>query len=211
MKVEVRDVSDFNSIEVSNGLHVYITFGNAQSLEIEADENLHDVIRTEVTGGVLKVYSEMNIRNSKAKNIRVTVPELEEIEASAAASVRCENTLKTNMLSISVSSAADVKVEVKAKEIEMDASSSGSIDIRGEADDLDVNVSSAGSIDAYDLTVKNCRVSASSAGSSKLRVTEELSAEASSAGSIHYKGEPRIVKLDSSSGGSIKGHDISSN
>jgi len=203
VKVESREITDFKSIDASNGLHVYITFGNSLSLEIEADANLHDVIRTEVKSGTLHVFSERNIRNEKAKNIRITVPSLEEIEVSSAADVRCENILSTDRITISASSAGELRLETLAKEIRVDASSSGSVELIGEAQELEADVSSAGSIDAGKLMVKYCNVSASSAGSAKVWVSDELNAKASSAGSIRYKGDPGNKKIDTSSAGSV--------
>jgi hypothetical protein len=203
VKVESRTVDEFKSVEASNGLHVFITFGDSQSLEIEADENLHEIIRTEVESGTLRVFSEKNIRSEKAKNIRITVPSLEEIEVSSAASVKGENVLKADRLTISVSSAGELRLETHAKEIRVDASSSGSVELRGEAQELDADASSAGSIDAERLMVKICYVSASSAGSATVCASDELNAQASSAGNIRYKGDPTNKKIDTSSAGSV--------
>jgi hypothetical protein len=204
VKVESREVADFNTVRASNGLDVFITFGKSYSVEVEADENLQNVIRTEVSGGSLKIYSEKNIRNEKAKNIRITVPSLEEIEASSAADVKCENVLETNRLTISASSAGEVRMEVKTKEIHVDASSSGSVELSGESLQLEADASSAGSIDAEKLQVKYCTVSASSAGSASVWASDEINAQASSAGTIRYKGDPSSKKIDTSSAGTVK-------
>jgi len=106
-------------------------------------------------------------------------------------------------LHISVSSAGKLRIETVADEINAEASSGGNVELRGTADELEVDVSSAGSIDADRLEVKNCDVSASSAGSASVWVSEELRAEASSAGNIHYKGKPANKRVNTSSGGSI--------
>lgn len=203
IKIVSREITDFKSIEASNGLNVFITFGNTLSLEVEADENLQEVILTEVNSGTLRVHTNKNIRNATAKNIRITVPTLEDIEVSSAADVRCENILKTERLDISVSSAGQLRLETDAKEVSAEASSSGSMELRGEADDLKVTVSSAGSIDADKLEVKFCKASASSAGNVKVWVTDQLNAEASSAGNVQYKGDPANKKIDTSSAGSV--------
>ncbi len=203
VRVESREVSDFNSVDASNGLHVFITFGDASSLQVEADENLHEIIRTEVESGQLRVYTEKNIRNAKAKNIRITVPSLKEIEVSSAADVKCENVLNTSQIELSASSAGSLRLETNAGEIRVDASSSGSIELRGEVGELDVDVSSAGTVDADRLQAKYVRVSASSAGNASVWALEELKADASSAGNIQYKGEPASRKVETSSAGSV--------
>ena len=112
--------------------------------------------------------------------------------------------LKTETLDLSVSSAGDIKLEVYAKEIELDISSSGDMTLSGEADMLDADLSSAGDLNAYDLTVREADISVSSAGNADITVTEKLSARASSAGDINYKGNPKYVDAQSSSAGGIK-------
>lgn len=203
VKIETRNIGEFNSIEASNGLHVFITFGQPATLEVEADENLHDVIKTEVTSGTLRIFSEKNIRNEKAKNIRISVPTLEDIEVSSAADVQGENKLEADRLNISVSSAGNLRLEIVAKELDVDASSSGNLELKGEAQELEADVSSAGTIDTDRLLVKFCRVSASSAGNASVWVSDEIIAEASSAGNIRYKGDPSKKKIDTSSAGSV--------
>ena len=45
--------SDFSTIKVSQGLDLYITQSNDVSLSVEADENLHELIMTEVENDIL--------------------------------------------------------------------------------------------------------------------------------------------------------------
>ena len=69
---------------------------------------------------------------------------------------------------------------------------------------LNIDASSAGQIDAYDLEAQKVTAEASSAGSLKINVINELVARASSGGNIRYHGNPDKFITDSSSGGSVK-------
>lgn len=53
---ETREVGEFDQIKVSRGMNVYISQGTPASVVVIADNNLHEIIQTEVRGGVLKVY-----------------------------------------------------------------------------------------------------------------------------------------------------------
>lgn len=203
LTTENRDIADFSSIRASGGLKVKINIGKEYSVSVEADENLQEYILTEVHSGELNIATERNIRHAKARNVIVTLPELNEISVSGAADVSCETLLKTDKFDADVSSAGKLEMEIKAKEIILEASSSGKIKIFGESDQLRLNVSSAGSIDADKLMVKYCKASASSAGSASLWVTDEIEADASSAGSLVYKGDPGNKNISTSSAGSI--------
>jgi hypothetical protein len=41
-----RSVSGFQTVEVQDGIDLYITQGSAEKLQIEADANLHEFIKT---------------------------------------------------------------------------------------------------------------------------------------------------------------------
>ena len=83
-----RDISkDFTKVKVSAGIELIIDQGNEVSLTVEADENLHDIIITEVEDGKLKIYSEKNIWKSAAKKVYLTVNTLEELKASSGSNV----------------------------------------------------------------------------------------------------------------------------
>ena len=199
-----RKTEQFTGIKVSSGIDVYLKQGDNLSLTVEADENLHEYILTEVRDGVLNVYTDANIREAERTRVNVTIKEINSVKASSAGDVFGQTPLKTETLDLSVSSAGDIKLEVYAKEIDLEISSSGDMTLSGEADVLDADLSSAGDLNAYDLTVREAEISVSSAGNADITVTEKLSARASSAGDINYKGDPKYVDAQSSSAGGIK-------
>ena len=199
-----REAGSFSGIKVSTGIDVYLKQGNNQSIRVEADENLHEYILTEIEGDVLHVYTEANIRDAGEKKVYVTMKEISSVKATSAGDVIGETPVKTDEIEIDASSAGDIKLEVYAKDIEVDISSSGDVTLTGEADVLEADLSSAGNLNAVDLKVREAEVSVSSAGDADINVTEKLQARASSAGDVHYSGNPKYVDAHSSSAGSIR-------
>lgn len=206
VRSETRRVDDFHGIEAAAGLKVYVTFGEMMNeVEVEADENLHEYIETEVIGGILKIRTRKGIRNAKARNIYVNAGKIDHLEASSAAHLLCENILDTRAIEIDVSSAADLELHVEADRIEINVSSSGNARIEGRAYEMYAEVSSAGTLRASDLEVKDCVVEASSAGNARVFVTEKLEAGASSAGHISYRGSPNTKQIRKTSAGTVSG------
>lgn len=201
---EERRVSDFNEINVSTGIDVYIKQGDNISVEIVADENLMAVIKTEVKNNKLKVHTTKNISMAKSKKVYLTYVELDRIEVSSAGDVKGENTLKADHLYIRLSSAGDLKLDVNAKEMDINISSSGNATLSGKTDVLKAGLSSAGDLYAFDLEAKSGDVDVSSAGDARVFITEEASFSSSSAGDIIYKGDPKINRISTSSAGSVK-------
>jgi hypothetical protein len=198
-----RNVDSFTGIKVSSGIDVYLRQGDKVSVSVEADENLHEYIRTEVRNGILNVYSETNIRNAERKRVHVTMKDIESIKTTSAGDVIGEGKITSDRLELSASSAGDIKLDVKATDIIVDISSSGDISLTGETDKLRADLSSAGDLNAYELSTRVADLSVSSAGDADINVSEKLYARASSAGDINYKGDPRNVDAHSSSAGGI--------
>ena len=198
-----RKTEDFTGVKVSTGIDVYLKQGNNMSVTVEADENLHEYIITEVRDGVLNIYTDANIRDAERKRVYVTMKEVNSVKTTSAGDVIGETPVKSDRLELSASSAGDIKLEVKAKDINIDISSSGDMTLNGEADILKADLSSAGDLNAYNLKVREADISASSAGDADINVTEKITARASSAGDINYMGDPKYIDSHSSSAGGI--------
>ena len=198
-----RTAGNFSAIKVSAGIDVYLSQGDRQAITVEADENLHDYIMTEVRDDVLHVYTDVNIRDAEMKRVYVALQEVTYIETSSAGDVIGETPVNSDELRLSASSAGNITLEVHAKTVNADISSSGDIILSGDADILRADVSSAGDLKAFDLRVREAGVLTSSAGSAEINVSEKLTAKASSAGDINYIGDARIIDAYSSSAGGV--------
>jgi len=200
---EERDIGEFTGLKVSSGIDVVIRQGNEISLELEADDNLHDVIITEVVDNTLKIKALKNIRKARSKKVYLVYEELNSIRISSAGDVTGENTLQTDKLNIDLSSAGDLNLEVEAENITCDISSAGDVKLSGKAGVLVASWSSAGDLHAYELSTRKAEVSCSRAGDARVYASEEFNLRSSSAGSIYYKGDGRVANSHTSSAGSI--------
>lgn len=200
---EERSAGSFSGVKASTGIDVYLSQGEKMSIVVEADENLHEYIQTVVSNGVLKIYSDVNIRDAEMKRVYVTMKEIVSVSSTSAGDVFGETPVRTDNLKLSASSAGDIKLEVYAENIDLNVSSSGDITLSGEADRLDADLSSAGDLNAYNFKVREARISVSSAGDADIYVTERLTAHASSAGDVNYKGDPEYIDAHSSSAGGV--------
>ncbi|MBL3658022.1 head GIN domain-containing protein [Fulvivirga sediminis] len=205
--VEERNLESFHEIRTGQAIDVYLKKGSTESVKIEAKGiDLNDVV-TFVSGGRLKIeLNDGHFRNHSVK-VYVTYVNLDGISASSASSVYGEDQIEGESMDIGVSSAADVEVSVAVNQLEVSVSSSGDLDLKGSANYAEIKASSAGGIDAYDLKAKHVRARVSSAGSAKIHALQEIDADASSGGSIRYRGNPQKSQTNTSSGGSVRKSD----
>lgn len=201
---ETRTIPDsFTGIKVSQGIEVQLTQGKDHSLSIEMDDNLHELLITEVEDGILKIYFKKNVNKRKSSTLYLTTPIIEMIETSSGASVVGTNTFKTSDLSLDSSSGSEINIRVKATTITAESSSGSAIKLEGTSTHFSADSSSGSEIDAIRLTSKQVSADVSSGASIEIDVTDNLMAKASSGGSIHYKGEPVEKSIRKSSGGSV--------
>jgi len=193
----------FTKINVSTGLDLYLSQGTKNKVTLEADENLHDIIITEVNDGVLKIYSEKNIWQAKARKVYVTVKNLEGLTATSGSDVYTEDVLKVETIKVSATSGADIRIALDADTVETSATSGSDIRISGTANNHTSRANSGASIEAYKLISKNATVNVSSGADINIYASESINAKASSGGDIDFKGNPREINKKSSSGGSV--------
>jgi hypothetical protein len=194
---------DFTKIKVSTGLDLYIIQGAIPKIIVEADENLQDIILTEVNDGVLKIYTEKNIWRAKSRKIYVTLKTIEEITATSGADVYTNKTINADHIQLSTTSGANIKVSLKAKTVESNATSGSDIEISGTTKQHNSKATSGASINAYKLKSETVNVKVSSGADINIYASKALTAKASSGGDIDYRGKPRKITKKSSSGGSI--------
>ena len=106
-----RKLDSFTGVKVSSGIDVYLKQGNNESVSVEADENLHEYILTEVRNGVLNVYSEYNIRDAERKRVYVTMKEVNSVRTTSAGDVIGETPINSDRLELSASSAGDINLK----------------------------------------------------------------------------------------------------
>lgn len=194
---------DIQGIEVQEGITVYLTNGNDQSLTIETDENLVDLIKTEFKGGTLKIFCEPNIKKSKARNVYLTTDNISKIETSSTAKVIAENTIFCKSMHLESSSSSSIELRVNTDDLYVNSSSGSKITISGKSSNYTVDSSSGSFINTYTLKAQNTKAKASSGSHIKLYTTESLKAKASSGGIIKYEGNPKKIEKKETSGGKI--------
>ncbi len=198
-----RHLSGFDAISVSTGLDLYLSQDSVEKVIVEADENLQDIIITEVRGGELKIYCEKNIFHASEKKVYVTLKNIHSLSGSAGAEVETASALNLERLSVSASSGSDVKIGLNSEEIVADASSGGHLKIIGKAQSIEASSSSGADINATDLICETGKADASSGGGISVYASEKVRCEASSGGHVNVYGNPKERDSSSSSGGNV--------
>ena len=70
--IEQKEIGDFNVLEVSDNIEVYLDKGEKCELKIEADDNLHAIISLDLSAKTLRLNTSKTATNYKKLIVRVT-------------------------------------------------------------------------------------------------------------------------------------------
>jgi hypothetical protein len=182
-KSEKRDLPAFKAIDTTGAYEVEVMCQKAASFEIEADDNILPLIKTEVRDGVLYVSNQQRYNSAKAVALRISLPELISVSSRGAGEITVQDANGDN-LKIESTGAASIKASGKVK--------SATISSTG-----------AGDIDASRLQAEKARVTVTGAASVNVDVTEQLDVSVSGVGSVSYSGNPKTVNKSVSGIGSV--------
>ena len=202
--VKSRTISgSFNSVTAGKGLEVIIEQGAQQSVTVEADDNLHQHIKTELKGNTLEITADTNIGNAQSKKITVVLPQIKSIESAGGSQVSSRGTLKEDSIELTSNGGSGLTVTIETRNLKTDASGGSHTSIKGTTENLEADASSGSSIDAENLKTENVRAESSSGSSITVNPKRNLTAEASSGAHIYYVSTPAQLKQNASSGGGV--------
>jgi len=204
---QVRDVKEFHSIHVGNAFDVYLSQGNEEKVVVSAKDvkDVADIV-VEVKNGVLWVhYNHKKWYKSNQKlKAYISFKYIDELVISGACDVDIAGTLVVKEdMKIDLSGASDLtgKIEV-GKALSVELSGASDAKVSGRATNIDIDATGASSFKGFDFAVDNCNAKATGASDIKITVNKELSAKATGASSINYKGSGviRDIKTSGASG-----------
>lgn len=201
---EERTISeDFSTIKATEGLDVYLTQSDNESIVVEADENLQELILTEVEDGVLKIHTKENIGNATSKKVKISFKDISSIISTSGSDVYSTNTITVEKLTLKSTSGSDIKLDVNTSVLNCSSTSGSDIMLTGKTIKLIAEATSGSDIKAADLIAESSEVKATSGADITVNTSKELTARATSGGDVKYYGNPEKVDTKDSPSGSI--------
>ncbi|MFI5130756.1 MAG: head GIN domain-containing protein [Chitinophagales bacterium] len=201
--VQVREAKDFHAIRLSSAFNVFLTQGNEEKVAVSAaDEKDLAYITVQVRNGVLEVgwdHKRKWGRGNKKLKAYISFKAIDKLAVGGACDVDIAGTITADDLKIDLSGASDLsgKIEVKEKLI-MDLSGASDAKLSGTAKEMVIDANGASSFKGFNFSVDYCNATASGASDIKITVNKELSAQASGASGVDYRGEGKIRDIKTS-------------
>jgi Putative auto-transporter adhesin, head GIN domain len=205
IKTETRNTSDYESISVSGSFEVQLTSGKEGNITVTGDENLLDIIITEVEGENLKIKFKTGSNVSYSKRILITVPvqEIEKLTLSGSGRISAENKLKSQNFSTTLSGSGKMNLVLDTQNLTSTLSGSGQLALQGTSENFDITISGSGKVNAKNFVSDTVTATISGSGNATVHSTETIKAVVSGSGQVNYAGNPKNIEEKVSGSGGI--------
>jgi len=156
-----------------------------QVVTVTFDDNLVEVIETEVEGSTLYIGSSRNVSYSSSRGCRIdiTVAGLNEVELKGSGDVLIDG-LDSDLFAYTVAGSGDLVV-------------------RGSAREIEIAVKGSGDINARDLIARDAYVRIMGSGDVQVHATESFDGSVYGSGDIRYYGNPAHISTRVAGSGEI--------
>lgn len=195
------NLASFSTLECSLAADIEITQGANQSVTVTGQENIIELIQTEVADGKWRIKlpkgTWADYDNLKFK---VTMKEVRGLGMAGSGSISTTNKIMTEELQLGLSGSGKITVDADAEYIDCGISGSGDIYLKGKAKELNIGTSGSGDLKASDCMVEKVKIGISGSGDCLVNASESLEAGIAGSGSVRYKGRPKVKSSVSGSG-----------
>jgi hypothetical protein len=184
-----RAVAAAQQLDVSGPIMVEVRVGAAPQMVVEADSNLLPLIRTEVRGDELRIWTDASFSTRNPIRITYSTPQLVEVRSSGSGRITVSG-LAGAPLKVRKNGSGRIELSGQVAGFDAQNRGSGTIEASGlRATNANLSVSSSGSIRVGEIRGQYANVSVSSSGSVQAEgAVQSLTARVNSSGSINLEG-----------------------
>src|SRR4051812_2264643 len=146
-----RTVAPFSAIDMSVPAEIYYYTGTEYKVQIQAQQNITDLIESNVSGSTLQLRFNRNNVNIKSKGVRINVtsPNVNSIRISGSGNFYAPVGIEADHLQLSLSGSCGAEIDsLIANSFASSISGSGYIKVsQGSAHDVEVEISGSGNVD----------------------------------------------------------------
>lgn len=142
-------IDSFNKIVVGEDFYVEVIYNKRPSVEVEADDNLHEYITFEVKDSVLILKTSKRIVSSKKMNIKVNYDDaFQHIETLDDAEIRSLTSLEFKNATLNTFGSSKAYLNIKAKSFKFKSEDKAKVKLNVNAENTTIQLSGTSKLDA---------------------------------------------------------------
>jgi hypothetical protein len=222
--VELRNVGEFSRIETLGAFDVFITPGDTQEVVLTFDDNLLELVKTEVVGKTLKIYADEPYRSRRTCKVDITVPRLEGVTTKGSGDIEVEG-FDSERLECSTKGSGDITItdlicddlfchvngsgdiivnRVEGNFLKCRIAGSGDFKAVGEVESVEIGIYGSGDVDLRKLIAQEAEVVIKGSGDVKVYCEENFDGAIYGSGDIAVYGDPARVSKHIAGSGDLR-------
>jgi len=201
---ETRNTGTFSVIDLDMEATVWFTPAPDYLLKISGQQNILDVVVTQIEGSrlVIKVKNGVVLGKHEPVKVWVTAPAVSKLNISGSGDINQEDTWTGGDLYLNISGSGNISMDsVAASRLFATISGSGSMKaVTGQFDREELSISGSGSIDLRYVPCELVYTVTNGSGTTYVHAIQVLDVTISGSGDIWYYGEPSVSTHISGSG-----------
>jgi len=198
------NLSGFTSIDAGIDADVYYTQDSFYSVEIQAQQNVLDIIETPIAGGELHIQFEKykNIWKHDRITVYITAPAMSCLGINGSGNIIANKPISSTYMMLSINGSGNINVaSYTGQTLTGKISGSGNLNVRGgSVSNEALRISGSGNMDLLGISAKSVSAEISGSGSATVTVSDNLDVRISGSGSVYYAGNPSVHTEVSGSG-----------
>ena len=194
---EVRPVGQFEKIVIEGPVDVFLKQGDDTRLEIEADDNIIELVTTEVKNNTLSIDLDKpsnyrGIKTRKDIKVFVTVPQVTNMRINGSGNITGDGQWDFQNMEIYIAGSGDVTMSLNGKKLDVSVYGSGNVVLDGIVVHQKIKISGSGNYNARKLRGETAVVNVTGSGDVTLDVSSKLDVQIFGSGNVRYKGSPQV-------------------
>lgn len=137
-----REVKSFENLEIEDNLEIFLVKGDVNALEIEADENLHEVIASDLNGGTLRLTTTKNVNSFKKLSVKVTYTDnLKMVTAKHETTINALSDIELDNITFKTSDYTKLFLNIKSRLFTIFASDKSKLELNVKSETAAVELS----------------------------------------------------------------------
>ena len=218
-------ITDFNAVQTGGVFQLEIVPSTAYAISVTSNENMFDYIEVNKSGSTLRLNlkSGTSITGPLTLKAKITMPELDGLDLSGAATAdasgfkstkdfrlalsgaaRVDMGLETGKFVADISSAGRAAGSLKAADTRLNLSGAAVVEIQGSGANAVIDGSGASNASLSDFAVKDASVTLSGGSRAAVNASGKLDVGLSGGSTLQYSGNPTLGKVNVSGGSTLR-------
>lgn len=202
----LKNISGVDALIVNDAFEVIVKISESEeNVVIETNENLHDLITLNHTGGTLEIGVENpeKIEGNTSFRATVTSKSVNRFQASGMSSIVAQDSIIQSNVQVDLSGASSFKAKMEVSQLNAALSGESSMDIAGICSTFELEMSEASFVNGYDLNTNTFKGNFRGASSANLTILNAIYLDAYNLCVLRFRGRARIKNQNLLGGSSI--------